>query len=233
MTLSNAHEERPKPMTNLCLNTHRDNKERRPAPNMNLCWPCRNHLERHIAETPALDADLELALIRGTGAKSEPVTHRRDPGLVLNDHALQARIAIRQQLTAQIRMVKDERNLTTWPQETIPAMATWLLPHVNWLAAHEAADTWANEWSDLHRQARRAAHPSGIRRFDLFPCIETECPGILTVILRPHDDLLPSEITCDHNPEHIWSSSKWMALGRRIHATGYTELAQRLDNVAQ
>lgn len=215
-----------------CPSAHRDTKPRQSAPDMVLCWGCRNRMERAIAETPALDTDLELALTQASKAKGEHITHRRDPGLVLNDHAMDARIAIRQTLAAHIRMVVDERNLTTWPRDTVPAMATWLLAHVNWLAAHEAAHEWAREWDQLRRDARRAAHPSGIRRFDLFPCVEHDCPGTLTVILRPHDDLLPSEITCDHNNEHVWSSGKWMALGRRVYGTGYTDLAQRLDNVA-
>lgn len=215
-----------------CPNAHRDGKDRQSAPNMRLCWACRNRLERAIAETPALDTDLELALTQGSRAKGEHITHRRDPGLVINDHAMQARIAIRQQLVSQARMVVEERGLTTWPRDTVPAMATWLLAHVDWLAAHEAAEVWASEWDELRRECRRVAHPSGIRRFDLFPCIEPECTGILTVVLRPHDDLLPSEITCDQNIEHVWSSGKWMALGRRIHGTGYVALASRLDNRA-
>jgi len=131
-----------------------------------------------------------------------------------------------------VRMVVEERDLTIWPADTVPAMSAWLLSHVDWLAAHEAAEEWAAEWESLRSQARRAAHPSGVRRFDVCRCVEADCPGTLTVVLRPVDDLLPSAISCDVDPDHVWSSGQWVALGRRIHATGYAHLALRLDNLA-
>lgn len=211
-----------------CPAPHRDGRDRTPAPGLRLCHGCRQRLGTAIAAMPDLDLDLELALIRADNTQSEPITHRKDPGLVLNQAALEARIAIRQELVATVRMVNEERGLSTWPKESTPGMVGYLMRHVDWLAAHEAAEDWVMEWTDLQRQARRAAHPSGIRRFELAPCIEVDCGGILIAILRPSDDLLPSSISCDANAQHQWQPREWIALGRRIHGTPHANLLRTI-----
>lgn len=207
-----------------CPTAHRDGRERPTAPGLRLCHGCHRRLTQAITDLPHLDHDLELALIRAETPTNDPITHRKDPGLVLNQPALDARISIRQQFAAQIRMVNEERGLTTWPKETIPTMSAYMLRHVDWLAAHEAADTWLSEWWDVRQQARRAAHPTGVRRFELAPCIETDCEGILIAVLRPSDDLLPSSVSCDSNADHEWQPHQWVALGRRIHGSPQTTL---------
>ena len=211
-----------------CNTSHRDGRQRPAADGLHLCHGCHQRLRQAITDLPGLDQDLELALIRAETPANDPVTHRKDPGLVLNQPALEARIAIRQQFAAQIRMVNEERGLTTWPQETILAMTNYMTRHIDWLAAHEAADTWLNEWWTVRQQARRAAHPTGIRRFELAPCIETDCPGTLIAILRPTDDLLPSSVSCDTNGEHDWQPHQWIALGRRIHGTPQSTLIRAI-----
>ena len=211
-----------------CTSSHRDNRDRPAADGLRLCHGCHQRLTHAITELPGLDQDLELALIRAETPANDPITHRKDPGLVLNQPALEARTAIRQQFAAQIRMVNEERGLTTWPSPTVPAMTTYMTRHIDWLAAHEAADTWLTEWWDVRQQARRAAHPTGIRRFELAPCIETDCQGILIAILRPTDDLLPSSVSCDTNAEHEWQPHQWIALGRRIHGTPHTALVRSI-----
>lgn len=215
-------------MTSTCPRPHRDGRERPTAPSSALCRGCGERLGRNIAALPELDADLELALIQPDQGGGERVTHRRDPGLVINAAAVEARTAIRQQLAATVRMVADERDLTALPVDSVPGMSSWLAGHVPWLSAHEAAEEWAREYRELARAARAAAYPSGARRWYLSPCVEPECPGGLTVTMRADDDLLPSVIACDVDPEHGWEPHEWIALGRRLHGDGHVQLVARL-----
>ena len=122
-------------------------------------------------------------------------------------------------------MVIEERHLTTWPADTVPAMATWLTPHINWLAAHEIAPDIATEYAQLKSEAHRVAYPAKTRRWFLSPCVEENCDGALMVTIRSDDDLLPSAITCDKTTEHTWEPNQWLALGRRIRREGYEHLA--------
>lgn len=215
-------------MSENCQAPHRDGRERSQAPGLRLCQGCRHRLGEAIAAMTALDADLELALIRADNTQSEPITHRKDPGLVLNQAALEARIAIRQELVSTVRMINEERGLSTWPRDSVPSMVGFVMRHVDWLAAHEAAEEWVMEWTDLLRQSRRAAHPSGVRRFELAPCIEVDCTGTLIAILRPSDDLLPSSVSCDTEAAHQWPPREWIALGRRIHGSGHAALIRSI-----
>lgn len=212
------------------MNCPLNHRPRETAPGLNLCHTCRDQLEQHIAELPALDHDLETALTHTDQRPNDPIRHRPDPGLTLNLTALEARTAIRQQLNATTRMIIDERHLTTHPQPNVPALATFVTRHADWLAAHEEAQTWANEYAQLHSQARRAAHPTGTRRIALAPCIEPDCQGTLHAHLRPADDILPSTISCDGTQPHTYEPHDWIALGRRIRATGHAQLASLLDN---
>lgn len=203
-----------------CVVDHGD-KPRNALPGLRLCQHCRAQLGKDLEALPRLDLALELALI-ATGAMSQgdKITHRKDPGLVLNDVAATARTVIRHTLVANVRMVHEERGLHDWPGDNIPAMTAWLKAHLDWLAAHEIAGDIAGEHRALHRQARAAAYPNRVRRWELCPCIEADCPGILTVTIRSDDDLLPSAISCDHEAEHIWSSSQWLTLGRQLLKQG-------------
>ena len=219
-------------MSDNCPASHRDDRERSSAPGLRLCLGCRRRLEVSVTALPALDLDLELALIHGEAPAGDPITHRKDPGLVINQAALEARTLMRHQLVAQVRMINEEQGLTTWPADTVPAMVAHVARHFDWLARHDAAEVWVEEWADVRSQARRAAFPSGVRRFDLAPCIEVDCVGTLVAVLRRSDDLLPSAVTCNAEVTHVWESHEWMALGRRIHASGYTALLRQVGGLA-
>jgi hypothetical protein len=212
----------------VCPCVHRDDRPRTAADGLRVCRGCFDRLERAVAESPALYAACEAALASSTGATEERVTHRRDPGLVLSEAALRARGAIRAQLVATVRMVVEERGLSRWPADNVPSMATWLLAHVTWLAAHPAAEDWVAEWTGLRSTARSAAYPSGTRRVDLEGCPEPSCPGVLVAWLRRDGDTLPSVIACTDDSEHVWEPHEWQALGRRLAGSGHADLACRL-----
>lgn len=222
----------PQNDTNNCNGPHRDNRQRSKAPGLQLCHPCRDRLTTDINRLPNLYTDLELALIHDTPTQDERITHRKDPGLVVNQRAVTARTLIRHQLVSTTRMVIEERHLTTWPTETVPAIVTWLNPHIDWLATHEIAPDIATEYANVRAEAQRIAYPAKTRRWFLSPCVEENCDGALMVTIRSDDDLLPSAITCDKTTDHNWEPNQWLALGRRIRREGYEHLAMRLDNPA-
>jgi len=217
---------------NVCNAPHRGDRYRTTAPGLRLCLSCRDRLASDIARLPDLYADLELALIHDTPTQDERITHRKDPGLVVNQRAVAARTLIRHELVSTTRMVIEERGLVTWPADTVSAMAAWLAAHIDWLAAHEIAVDVAAEYSSVRAEAQRVAYPAKTRRWFLSPCVEDNCDGALMVTIRSDDDLLPSAITCDKTTEHTWEPNQWLALGRRIRREGYEHLALRLDNPA-
>lgn len=49
------------------------------------------------------------------------------------------------------------------------------------------------------------------------PCVSQEmCGGMLRAIVRPSDQLLPSEVACDADPSHRWDSTQWRQLDRLV-----------------
>lgn len=208
----------------LCLTAH-DDRERLAAPGLRLCHGCRDRLERHVAELPALYRECELALAgtRGKG-DSDPVTHRRDPGLVLSIPAMQAREHVRVELSSWVRIGLDEGPWDQAPADTITAMAVWIVGRLDWYAARDYADEVARTFADTHAEAWSAAYPSGASRIDIAACVEDECAGMLSAYVRSDDDLLPAVIRCSADAEHAWASGDWRSLERRITAVGYDEL---------
>lgn len=96
-----------------------------------------------------------------------------------------------------------------------------------WLAAHRGvAGEVSEELDELRRRAWSVAYPTGTRVVEVGPCPRnvdnedgytyTHCSGTLRAIVRPADQMLPSEVVCDADPEHRWSSSEWRQLDRLV-----------------
>lgn len=208
----------------LCTGRHRDNTDKVAAPGAMLCYGCSDRLLRNLAALPDLYDACEAALVSTGQAGGERVTHRRDPGLVLSLPALKARTAIRAELVSWVRITHEERGLTVWPAQTIPAMATWLASHIGWISAQPWAPEMARTIGDTTSEARAAAYPGNVRRIEVGACPIANCAGNLNAYLHADDDVLPSLIRCDaapiddeHTP-HEWPASEWVALGRMIVA---------------
>lgn len=223
----------------LCPMPHRpapDGSERHAAAadGLVLCRWHRDRLARHIALMPALYDAVAHALVRA-GRGGDLVTVTRDPGISLDQAAVDARDHIRHELVSYVRLCHEEGPWSTWPEDTVAAMSAWLVVRCDWLAARpwacEAAGMLAYTWGE----AMRAAYPDGARRIPCGPCPEPGCDGQLVAVVRDTDDLLPSTVRCDAPAEedqsrHEWPADQWPALGRRIAGQGYRDLARRISS---
>lgn len=110
--------------------------------------------------------------------------------------------------------------------QTNHALARFVGDHSQWIAGQDFAGEVAGELASLVSVGRSLRQHSGTRVTEVGPCprqIDDEgdgdarrCPGVLRALLRRHDSLLPSAVTCDYREDHAWNSAQWIKLGRLI-----------------
>lgn len=200
-------------------------KDKRNADGLNICVWHRDRAERAVAELPALYDSLQrrLATNGSTGLTGMP-TAKKDPGIDLNHRVVACRTNIKANLVGWTRFAIEERGMTC-PQDTVYALSAFIVRQVDWFLAGPGARQFASDFIDDWQTARSLADPNQTRRFEVGPCPEPDCEGILVALLRPKDSLLPSHVICDSSPEddegnltHLWPADKWMLLGRRVLA---------------
>jgi hypothetical protein len=112
----------------------------------------------------------------------------------------------------------------------VAALARFCARSAAWVAARDDAEQWAGDLRELATgESRAVAFPSGVRRFVLpglsgepfLACPERvddgePCPGYVWAIVRKDGDRLPSQIMCNHDDTHQWSSTQWVKFGRRM-----------------
>lgn len=219
----------------LCAARCRAEQPNEAAPGYRLCWSCHGWLPKHLAELAGLADDLEQALSRSNVVNGEVVSgsSAQHPS-ELNTAAAAARWQIHHDMVSTVRLILEERGLTSAPPDSIEAMARWLSRHADWLSAHPSAGERANGAADWLSAARNAINPDPPKRVKIGPCVVKDCPGLLTATVRAQDSLLPSAITCswweilaeegraqvveDGGEEHRWTPSSWHALGRRMRS---------------
>lgn len=140
--------------------------------------------------------------------------------------ALSTRRWVCEVLASWCRLVAEERDLRPdLDTGDAEAMAGWLMIHADWLAHHEAARDVTGEVSNAADKCDAIARNVRRHRFPIAPCVEhgttdlgerVACDGTLKAYIRTDDDLLPSVVACDADPDHSWSAGAWHALGRRL-----------------
>lgn len=207
----------------LCPIDH--DRDKRNADGLNVCLWHRDRAERAVAELPALYDALQRRLVAGgsTGLTGMPAA-KKDPGLDLNHRVVSCRTNIKANLVGWARFAIEERGMHC-PPDDVYAISAFVVRQVDWFLAGPGARQFANDVIDDWSTARSLTDPNNTRRFDVGPCPEPECEGILVAYIRPKDSLLPSHVICDSSPEdedgnltHLWPADRWMLLGRRVMA---------------
>lgn len=101
----------------------------------------------------------------------------------------------------------------------MPAIAGWLLRHVDWIAATlPAAEECPPVIWGLASRARSLLAPSGARRIEIGPCRETvdgeACGGTLYATVRKEDDPRPSVIYCGGACGLEMGAESWRRFGQ-------------------
>ena len=118
----------------------------------------------------------------------------------------------------------DESDFTPARDEgTIPGLCRWLARHYDWLASHEDAPSFVETIDEAARTAWRLVSRTRRRQFRVAACPAEDCPGYISALIGPADDLLPAVLRCDTDASHSWTSAQWMALGKAVEA-GYAGL---------
>jgi hypothetical protein len=222
-------------MNDICVLPHHfePDRQRRAIDGLYVCAGCLGKLEQSLAELPAQYDALAVALAPRNG-RTEQVTGTPERALPIDPAVADHREHIGRVLVSWSMLVAEERGINP-PGGNAPSMtAPWLLVHLRWACAQPWIDDYADELTGLRRRAHSLLYPTGRRRVDIGDCVEPDCGGTLTATITRQDDLLPSSVDCDVNPEHSWSPSDWHALGRRLHgAAGFERrtAAQFMDLV--
>lgn len=202
-----------------------------------------------MSETPGDRIARALRLIRTAwphmldataGQGHDRVTGTREPPPPAPVAVLSLRRETCECLAAWVRLVIDEAVNIEGGHMAVridstdgPTLAGWLLTWADWLGVHDAGpaavteiEGWARRCDDVVTQRRR-------RRIKVGPCIDwattdmgerVRCTGTLVAVLSSEDDLLPSALRCDSDPDHAYTASEWRRLGERIHSAT-TEVA--------
>lgn len=160
----------------------------RPTDTGHLCRACYNRAEHALVELAVRIPWLEtlgrsLAMIPAAAPADPDTTSRRDPaeGSVLHAAFLRAD-EIRGDLRGWVQVVLEDRDLRHGPGEGDPAR--WLLPHLPWLAGHEAITDLCDELARDMGQAM--AWPAPI---DVEPArhLDMPCPScdMLALVYTP------------------------------------------------
>ncbi|MFF3333596.1 hypothetical protein ACFYWX_29270 [Streptomyces sp. NPDC002888] len=184
------------------------------APGSHLCAVCRDRLVAEVRQLPYLYEECGRRL-SGTDQPRERTSGGPLPGMPFNAAASEARSAILGALRSWAGLVVEERRSGT-SRDTVPVLAALLMRHADWLAAHGAASDVCEEISALVRRSRRVIDPEPLSRVAIGTCVETDCSGELTAMVRPQQSHRPAEIVCDRNPSHHWLGHEWLQLSRRL-----------------
>ena len=164
-------------------------------------------------------------------ASRAPGSHARAgvfPPLPINADILDKRALACARLRVWSALVMVGRRLQHLAADDACTMAAFLLIHVDWLAAQDAGPQVASQLeasaADLGQVAAdNAPHRFGVGRCPGYGTSErgerVPCTGVLRVVLRRDDDLLPSVLACTLDPAHTWAAGQWRILGDQIHAS--------------
>lgn len=205
-----------------CVLGHRfePDRPRQAVEGLYTCPGCLGRLEQTLAEMNAHFDQLARRLAPAAG-HGPNVTGTRERALPIDPTVADHRSDIRGKLSSWSAMVSEERGINP-PLATVERTSMFLLVHLRWCCAQPWVDEYAEEMLAIRSRTMSLIQPSGRRRVEVGGCIEEGCDGVLTANISPVDTLLPSEVTCSHDGEHLWSSGEWHTLGRKIHgAVGY------------
>ncbi|MEV7192650.1 hypothetical protein AB0N81_12740 [Streptomyces sp. NPDC093510] len=188
---------------------------------LRLCPGCLRLLARRLQELPCLYEELAQLLGGGSGAGvRERVSGGPAPaGMPFNAAAADVRASILSTLGSWAGLVSAQRRVPA-PERSVERLASFLLLHGAWLAAHPAATDATGEIARLAATARRVGRERPPRRVRVGPCVAQGCTGVLVADFRGAGAGSCTAIRCDAETEHVWPGELWTELRRALRGQG-------------
>jgi hypothetical protein len=160
----------------------------RPVVEGAVCSHCSSRLERALGDIPALTEELDTVLTKQARYAAADA-RRGERSLPFNPEASELGWVLRNTLATWCRLIGEERGKELPGNDTPPAMARWLLAHVEWLRHHRAGHEAIEEITSIVGKIRKIVdRPS--ERIYAGPC--RDCggdmygkPGAASVECRP------------------------------------------------
>lgn len=213
-----------------CPNCHSEMPPtpRQPVGRLSVCAGCFECFRIDLLAIPDLYRRCEVALATAP-PDAERVSGTRSFGIKLNTAAVDARDLVRARLRSWSEFVKAEHGCAP-SSPSVTGLASFLRGHADWLCSHEAGVDAVAEMAETTTAVRRIVEPNRVRKFRVGRCVTGDCQGSLVAAVQASADVLPGEVRCDTDPEHVWTAYQWRELDRQVsqrHQTGLAWLTPR------
>lgn len=202
-----------------------------------VCMRCSHRLQRALGDTTYLVGQLDVILAKQAAYRDRNERRSAETPLPIDLRAAELSSQLRGHYVAWVRLISEERGRDL-PKENLPAMARWLLHHVEWLRHHEAgADAIDEICGDIDAVRRLIDIPPYRTTFTFGPCPETSgrnlqaslaithpdvpvtmttepCPGEVRAYI-PTDESKPARWECNVCLT-VWPPIQWNRAGQRI-----------------
>lgn len=143
----------------------------KPVVEGHVCTDCSRRLERALGDIPALTEELDTVLTKQARYADAEARGGSEKALPFNPAASELGWVLRNTLATWCRLIADERGKGLPGNDTPPAMARWLLGHVEWLRHHRAGHEAVEEITSVVKQIRKAVDRPAERIY-VGPCGE-------------------------------------------------------------
>lgn len=146
----------------------------KPLHDWTICRDCSKDVERWLSEVPFYRRELDTALSRQTAMGKQEGGRSAEQPLAYGYAASQAAYLLRSTLHGWVRVAVEEDNAEP-PEDTIDAMAAFLLSRLGWLRTHPAADEAVGELKAAMLEVWRAVDRP-VERYFAGPCPQCQEP---------------------------------------------------------
>lgn len=186
---------------------------------LRVCRACHERVYRELAELPELYLRCESALIHFPRAFVPRVAGGAATGLVLDEAVMNARRDIVGLLASWSGLVADERKVGRPRRRDVTELSAFLATHVDWLLAHQAAASFAEELATAAATAREASLGGATLGIEVGPCVEAGCEHVM-IARRAERAASPPvesvEVSCAAG--HTWRTHQWLQLAHQVKA---------------
>jgi MerR HTH family regulatory protein len=187
-------------------------------PSLRICQDCLASTAKCLSRMPLLYSELEHKLTTSSRQRSwvAPTRTAANRWSCLNEELLETRAAIHDTLWSWSQLVADERNVTLngSARQGLKHLVRFLMTHLHWLAAHQAATDFVDEIHDLAATGRTPHEQALAKAVSAHTCIMPGCGAGLVAAVGSDADRFAAHIRCGAG--HLWNADQWLVLKREI-----------------